>query len=158
MAIGEDEVRQSIQIEVEEANAPACIHDGCHGDAGRPGNIFKRVIALVAIERIHLAADIGHKKILVSILIKVDRIDAHAGARRSVGAVGYTRGQGDLFKFARSFIQEEKVRHGIFGDKQVEQPVVVDVGRHHAKRLAGNGADARGHAYVGECAIAVVAI
>src|SRR5262249_38670023 len=64
--------------------------------------------------------------------------------------------QPGLLKFSTALVDEEEVGHGVIGDEQVHQPVVVHVGRHCAKRLAGKGGDSGSSADIREGAVAIV--
>src|SRR5687767_2970457 len=101
--------------------------------------------------------DIRNEKILPSVAIKVGRIDAHAGARPAGLAVRDACCQTNLFKLSRSLVEEKKVRHRVVGHKQIEERIVVDVGRNCSKRLARMFCDSRLTTHVLKSAIAFVA-
>ena len=84
---------------------------------------------------IAFAADVGDKEILPPIPIEVDRIHAHARASRAIRAIRHSSLEPNLFKLAASLVQIQEVGNGIIRDKQVEQTIVVDVGRDNAKGL-----------------------
>ena len=80
-----------------------------------------------------LLIDIGNKQVLPSVAVIIGSIHAHARARPARLAIGDPCGQSGLFEFPVAFIDEKKIGHRIIADKQIHQPVVINIGRDHAE-------------------------
>ena len=110
-------------------------------------HVAEGLVFLVAIEREHLLIDVGDEEILIAAAEDVGGVDAHAGARLAVFAEGHLRRQRHLLEFharvLRAAIHEEEILHGIVGDEEVHQAVVIDVGGHHAEAFAERLGDIR---------------
>ena len=156
VAVGEEQIHVAVVVEVEELQAPARQQARRLRDAVRGGDVGEELVAVVAVEREHLLVDVGHEQVLPAVLVEVGRIDAHPRARRAVGAEPHLGGQPDLFPLALAAVGEEEVLDGVVGDEQVDEAVVVDVGGHHAQRLAHGAGDVGAGGDVGEGAVAVV--
>src|ERR1700733_13975576 len=156
--IDQNQIRSSIQIEIDKATAPTCIHHSRHADSGRSGYIRKCIVPGIVVQRIALTADVGDEKIFPAIPIKIGPIYAHARARSTIRAIRHSRLETDFFKLAAALIQIQEVGNGIIRDKQVEQAIVVDVSRDHPKGLPQILPNPGRGTYVGEGSIAVVLI
>src|SRR6266850_3346954 len=110
------------------------------------------------IEAEQLLIDVGNKKILPAVAIKIRSIYTHPRAWRAVVTEGYARPQSDLFKGSVAFVDKKEIRHCVVCHKQIGPAVVVNVGRDHPKRLARRFRDARFFTNVGKRAIAVVMV
>ena len=64
----------------------------------------------------------------------------------------------DLVPLALAAVHEQEVLHGVVGDEQIHQAVVVDVGGDDAERLAERVLDVGALADLGERAVAVVVV
>src|SRR5205814_6100144 len=82
----------------------------------------------------------------------------HARAGNSIRAVCHSGLQPDLRKHAAALIEKQEVRNRVVGNEQVEQAIVIDVGRDRAKGLALVLSDSRTEAHIREPAISIVAV
>src|SRR5256884_2099151 len=104
----------------------------------------------------HFAVEVRHEQAHPSIIIEIGGVHAHAGSRPAAVTVSNACSRGDLIEFSLATIDEEKIGHRVVAYPQVDQSVVVDVGRDHAPYLAEVTGNAGLLADVGERAITVV--
>ena len=97
---------------------------------------------VVLIDREHLTVYVRDEQVHPPIFVEVGGIHAHAGASSAVCAVGNARVGRSFFELAVAPIHEEKVRHGVIANKQVETAIVVDVSCDYAPRLTKSIGDA----------------
>src|SRR5580698_6995345 len=128
MPIGQNQIRSSIQIEIDKAAAPARVHHSRHADSRRSCYILKCIVAGIPVQGIAFPADVRNKEILPPIAIEVDRIHAHTRAGSTIGTICHSSLETNLFKLAASLVQIQEVGNGVIRDKKVEQAIVVDVG------------------------------
>src|SRR5260221_6214575 len=111
---------------------------------------------IVFVHGEHFAVEVRHEQARTSIIIEIGGVHAHAGARQAAITVSNAGNRGDLIEFSLATIDEKKISNRVVAYPQVDQSVVVDIGRDHAPYLAKVTGDARLLADVGERAIAIV--
>src|SRR5258708_23014299 len=88
--------------------------------------------------------------------MEIGSVHTHARSCPAVITVSNAGNRADLIKFSFSTIDEKKIGHRVVAYPQVDQSVVVYVGRHHSPSFSQMVSDARLLADVGECPIAIV--
>src|ERR1700757_3878010 len=136
VAIGEEKIEIAVVVIIEELEAPPAHQASRGADAGGQGLIVEGLVVIVLIERIHLVVDVGDEQVHPAVLIDIGGIEAHAGTRPALGAVGDSGLGCDLLETAVATVREEEVGDRVVGDKEVEASVVIDVRRNHAPGLA----------------------
>ena len=85
------------------------------------------------VEGAVLVGEVGDEQLGKAVAVDVLGIDAHARLGHAVDVEGGSRDLGDVVEGAVAAVQEQEVRVHVVGDEDVDQAVVVDVGRHHAE-------------------------
>src|SRR5260370_38514038 len=122
----------------------------------RGRGIRKRLILVIGIEREHLLVDIGDEQGLPAVPVDVGGVHAHGRAGLSVFAEPDLGGQRDLLPLVLPAVYKQEVLHGVVGDEQVHQAIIVNVRRHYAKALAQGTLDIGAARDVAESSISVV--
>src|SRR5215204_3800907 len=141
MTIRQDQIRITVVVVIEKAQAPTTEQTRRRSDFAR--SINKGQVFLVLIKTEQLLVDVGHEQVLPAVAVIVCRIDTHPGSRRARIAVSDTRQQPDLLKFSFPLIYEKKVLERVVRDEEIHQAVVVYVSSNRSKRFAKPGGDAR---------------
>src|SRR5216684_7711690 len=156
VAVGKKQIEITVIVIVKKFQSPAAHQTGCGADTGRSRLIVECFVVVVLVYRKHLTVYIGYEQIHPPIFVEVRGIHAHAGASPAVGAVGHARISRSIFESAVASIHEEKVRHGVIANKEVEMAVVVEISSHYAPCLPEIIGDARRLADICESSIAIV--
>ncbi len=154
MSVGEDEIGIAVVVVVEELQPPAAQEARSLADLA--GLVQEGEVFLVLVEAEEFLIDVGDEQVLPAVAVVVGGVNAHPRARRARVAEGHARGQADLLEPAAATVHEEEVGHRVVGDEEIEQPVVVHVGRDRGERLAERLRDAGLLAHVRERPVAVV--
>ena len=156
IAVGQKQIQVPVIVVINKFQTPATHEFRGLADAGRKRYVVKCFVMIVFVYGEHLAVEVRHEQIHPSIIVEIGRVHAHAGSRPAGITVSNAGSRGDLFEFSLATIDEEKIGHRVVAYPQVDQSVVVDVGRDHAPYLAEVTGDAGLLADVGERAITVV--
>ena len=90
----------------------------------------------VLVQGVVLVGEVGDEELGKAVAVDVLGVDAHARLRLAVHVVGGARELGGVVEGAVAAVEEEEVRVHVVGDVEVDQAVVVEVGRHHAEAVA----------------------
>ena len=157
MTVGDVDVGPAVEVVVEEEAAEA---EREQDWSGRPSEVgatsTKRPLLLVVVERDHLVGKIGDEQAGVAGAVVVGGVDAHAGARHAVFAVGDAGGDALLSECAVAVVDVELVGLGVVADGDVGPAVLVGVEDGDAEALGGGIVEAGLFRHVGEGAVAVV--
>jgi hypothetical protein len=154
----DEEVFPSIIVEVVSAVAPAGHAVGELAEAAGVVGVDEDAATLVDVERKALVLDGIMPDVGQAVVVDVAEVRAHAGESIAIGRVGNAGSDGDLFEFFSADIAEEKVGHGVVGDKGIEKAVAIEVSEGNAHAFAEKGVDAGFMRDVGERSVAVIAI
>jgi hypothetical protein len=154
----DEEVFPSVVVEVVDSVAPAGHAVGELTEAAGVVGVDEDAAALVDVERKALVLDGVVPDVGQSVVVDVAEVGAHAGEGVAIGRVSNAGRNGDLFEFLSADIVEEKVGHGVVGDKGIEKAIAIEVSEGDAHALAEEGVDAGLMRDVGEGSVAVVAI
>ena len=94
--------------------------------------IIKSLIAVILVQRVHFVVDVGDEKAHPAVFVEISRVQAHAGAWATGLAVRDSGLRPDFLELSSATIDVQKVLHGIVGNKQVDEAVVVNVGCNHS--------------------------
>ena len=122
----------------KSARAQPHLTHGIESDA-RPkigGVVVEDPVAEVLIERAVLVGEIGDEQLGKPIAVDVLGIDAHPRLGHAVDVVGGARDLGDIVERPVTAVQEQEVGVHVVGDEDVDQAVVVEIGRHDAETVA----------------------
>src|SRR5882762_3350319 len=156
IAVGEKQIQVPVIVIVKKFQTPAT-HEFCGlADAGRKRYVVKCFVMIVFVYGEHFAVEVRHEQVHPSTIVEIGGVHAHAGSRPAAITVSNAGSRGDLIEFSLATIDEEKIGHRVVAYPQVDQSVVVDVGRDHAPYLAEVTGDAGRLADLGERAITVV--
>src|SRR5713226_8642701 len=158
MTLGDEQVLPAVVVEVFHANAPSGTAGGERAEAGFKTLIGERASAIVVVEAIDFAGQLGNDDVGLAVVIVVLKDSAHAGKRLAIGGERGARFESALRERAVAVVVEEELLHAVVGDEDVREAVVVIVGEGHAKSAALLGGDAGFLANVLESAVAAIAI
>ena len=91
-SVGHHQVEPSVVVVVEEARAEAGQAEARLAEPAAGGGVEELALAVVAIERVGLAVELGDEEILVAVAVVVAVVDAH---RRFGATVGGERAAGE---------------------------------------------------------------
>src|SRR3954471_23487780 len=140
-----------VHIEIEEPDAPSAVHLGSGADTAYTRLIGEGEISMVAVNGEAFAVKVRDKEILPTVVVVIGRIHTHSGTGRAIGTVSHSGFHSNFVEGAITFVDEQEVRDGIVGHKQIEQAVVIDIGSDGAKSFAWMFADARLQTNIGKC-------
>ncbi len=122
-------------------------------NTGNDGLIGKaQTIARPHVERCHFIGKITDCNHLVLLIIQIGQIQPHSTSGFASVVKSQPTGHADLFERSVTTVVEQEVLHGIVGHHQIQEPVLIQIGREHAKRLAGWHAGRRVvHLNTGRC-------
>ena len=145
---GGKDVRPAVVVVVEEPGGKALPRPR---DPGLLGDVGKGAVVVVVEQRVG-ATEVRHVEFRPAVVVDVSGRHAlgvtgpvDAGARR------------DVLERAVALVQEQLGGAVLVADKQVHEPVVVDIGPHRRLRAGGRPGQAARLCDVGERAVAVVA-
>src|SRR5258708_25088361 len=98
MAVYQKQIGVAIVVVIEEPKSPPAQHLRC--GANLSGLVSKDQILLVVIETEKFSIDVGDKKVLPAIPIKISRLHSHSRTWFASIAEGHACRQANLFKFA----------------------------------------------------------
>ena len=112
---------------------------------------------LFLVERVSLVGQVGHHDIRPAIVVVVGEVDAHAGIGLPFGVHRNARLQADLLEGSIRLLVEEKLRHRVVGDVEVDASVAVVVRNGDAESF-GRLVEPELMRNLGEMTVAVVVI
>ena len=155
VAVGREDVEPAVIVVVEQHRAPAGVLAHEDRQAGLVG------VVLEAPRPLHLegvVTQVRRINIDQAVAVDVARDRPHGRYALAVLAEGHAQLQGLIHKGALAGVHVEAVLHGVVGDIDVQKTVVVEVGRGGAHGAAVLLVEAGFLGYVGEGAVAVVAV
>src|SRR5207245_7261856 len=135
VAIGDCQIQGAIQIDIEEQAAEAEGVPGGRPDARKNGHVVENSGSACAIESDHCVVDIGDGAAGPAGIFEVSDINAHPGARFSLGTERQASFDRDILELAVSQIAVELVGLRVVGDEQIRPAVLVVVEHRHAQRF-----------------------
>ena len=155
---GDEEVLPPVVIEIKSAVAPAghAIRELAES-AGNRG-VGKHAATLVDVEGEVLVFDSSVPDVGSAVVVDVAEVCAHAGENIAVGRVGDPRRNSNFFELFSVNVAEEKVWHGVVGDKSIRKWVVTEVSKSDCHTFAQESVNADFVRHVSKRAIAVVAV
>ena len=84
MAVGDEEIKVAVQINVEEFSAKTEGIVAGLGEADLSTDIGELALAVVVVERVSLVGEIGDEQVLVAVVVPVAKVHAHAGLGAAV--------------------------------------------------------------------------
>ena len=134
--VGHEAVGPAVVVEVGQRAAPADPRHGVGRQAEERRDVEEDPLAQVLVERVVLVGEIGDEQLGQAVAIDVLGVHPHPRLRLAVDVVGGARELGDVVERAVAPVEEQEVGVHVVGDVDVDQAVVVDVGRHHAEAVA----------------------
>src|ERR1700757_2505063 len=98
VAIGDQNVGPAVVVIIKKETAEAERDQGCTANFRAGSFVNKKSVAFVVIQREHLVGKIADNQAGASGMIVVPGVNAHSGARNSVFAKSYARGNRLFFK------------------------------------------------------------
>ena len=120
--------------------------------------IGKGAVLIVEVETIQFEVEMGDVDVLPAVAVDIGGIDAHAGFVPPIFAGGDPGNQRNIFERSIVFVDEQEIRPGVVGDRDVGPAIIIEVGQHHAHPLGFGLADAGLVAYVGEGSVVIVVV
>ena len=136
VAVDEEDVGPAVVVEVGERTAPVDPGHRVGRQAEEGGVVEEDPFAIVLVEGGVLVREVGDEQLGKAVAVDVLGVDPHARLGHAVDVEGSARELGDVVEGAVAAVQEQEVRVHVVGDEDVDQAVVVDVGRHHAEPVA----------------------
>ena len=127
-------------------------------DAGHGGRVDEGPGAVVHVEVVTLAGEVGHDEILVAVIVDVARIDAHPGLRLAEWSECRAGQEPAVLERPVVPVDPELVLFAIVGDVEIDPAVTVEVGGRHAQCRPELRGEAGRVGHIQEGAVAVVAI
>src|SRR5215470_9666696 len=158
MAAGDEQIFETVVVEVEHARTPAAQRQAGCGNATERGHIDKPARSQVSEEGKSLIGQCGNEKVFPAVIIVVAEIGAHGGERLAILVVGDARFQRDLPEFTAAFIVEQKVRYRIISDEDVQKSVAIVIAKNDSHALAWVGSNAGLSGNIAEGPIALIVI
>ncbi len=157
-AVDRHQVEDAVAVGVDEAGAEAVGLEGRHPEAGGHGDVLEEAGAVVLVEGVGLAREVGHEEVEVAVAVVVARVDAHRRLGEAVGIQRAAGEQGLVAEGAVALVEPQLVGRAVVGHVEVDPAVAVEVGGHRAQGLAVDGGQARGRRHVVEGAVAPVPV
>src|SRR3990172_688158 len=127
MAVGDEQVEDSVVAHVEEGSPPAEARERRKGETRGCGHVLERETAVVSKEGVVVPLEVGDVEVEVAVGVVVGGGRAHAGLLHPEGAVAGAGHQGDILETEASEILEKKLHARVVGDPDLRKPVGVEV-------------------------------
>src|ERR1700730_10995867 len=96
MAVGYEEVQPAVVIHVKKSSSPSNVGIARLADAGRPAHVVEALLSQIAIQRVGLFCEMGHKITKASAMVVIAQIDAHGAQFHAVAAERHTSEHADV--------------------------------------------------------------
>ena len=127
-------VQQAVVVDVEPGGAEAGEATARCAETRARALLLEVAAAVVDVEIVALAGQVGDEQILVAVVVGVAGVHAHAGLGLAVGAERGARQQPEVLERAVLLVHPQQVRLAVVGDVEVDPAVAVEVGGRHAQR------------------------
>src|SRR5271165_1949280 len=128
VSLGDEEILPTIVVVIQESHAPTGMLHAHEAESGGIAVVVESAVAIVSIERVNLAGQVGDDQVGQSVVVVVRKVHAHSGVCVTFAVHGYARLQGNFFERAIPSIVVKKFGHGVVGEKQIDAAVAVIVG------------------------------
>ena len=135
VAVGKEEIELAVQVGVEEGRTPSHARKRRCGDAGGRARVLEVPAVDAVIERVLIVREGGEDEIQATVTVVVAGVHAHARLRAAVTVHGNACGLADFLEASVPEVVVEEVGIRIVGDEQIDQAVIVVVGRHDAEAV-----------------------
>ena len=135
MAVGEEQIELAIEVGVEKGRAPAHANERGAGDARRRARVLEVPAVDVVIERVAIVRECREHQIHPRVAVVVAGVGAHPRLGARVAVHRHARGQSRVFEAAVAEVVIQEIRVRVVRDEQVDEPVVVVIGRHDAEAV-----------------------
>ena len=135
VAVREEEVQTAVQVGVEEGGPPAHALERPGGQAGSHAHVLEPAAVEIAIERVVVVGEGGEHEVRAAVAVVVARVGAHAGLGARLGVDRHPAQERHALEAAVPEVPVEEVRVRVVGHEDVDEAVVVVVGRDHAEAV-----------------------
>src|SRR5438132_5481803 len=156
IAVGEQQIKVTIVVIVKKLQSPSAHEFSGSADARGKGQVVKRFVMIVFIYGEHFAVEVRYEQAHPSIIIEIGRIHAHARSCPAAITVSNAGSRRDLIKLSLATIDKQKIGHRVIAHPEVNQSVVVDIGRNRTPHLAEMTGDAGLVTDIGESAVSII--
>src|ERR1700674_3701875 len=157
VAIGDENIEETVIVEVEEAGSPCEKWNRGVAEAGAEGNVGEISAAVVAVKGLVIVGEGGDEEVKLAVAIVIADADAHGSLCAAFFVNGEAAEVAYVLERAVVAVAVEIVRSGVVGDDQVQPAIVVEIGEDGSEAVATFAvSDARLQADVGERAIPIV--
>ncbi len=91
MAVGYEQVRVAIVVEIAEASSPPQTIEAHVAQLGQERGLGERELPLVVVERVVVVLEIGHEQIQPTVAVVVTGVDPHPRLGAAILAVSRSR-------------------------------------------------------------------
>src|SRR6202044_510759 len=128
----------SVIVIINKTHTPSGVGHGYTADSGWVTIVSKCSVAIVAVERVHLAGEVSHHDIGETLIVVICEIPPHAWIGVPLAIHGDSRTQPNFLECAIAFVVEKKFGHGVVGDKDVQMAVSIVIRKSDTQTLAWN--------------------
>ncbi len=136
-AVDDRQIEVAVGVAVDEGGAEAGHRAARRRQPGAEGGVGVAGGAVVAVEGVALAPQVGDEEVLVAVAVGVAGGDPHPRLRPAELVERHSPGESHLLQLAAAETAPELVRLAVVGDVEIEPAVAVEVAGHHAQPLAG---------------------
>ncbi len=158
MPVGDEEVEQTVVVEVAESRAPPEITERTRHHARLVAHVGEESGRAVLVERVVVAGEVGDEYVEAPVTVVVGGVRSHARLRLAVAAQRQPRRESGLRERPVPVVPEEQIWHGVVRDEDIRPAVAIEVGEDYAETVEARVHDSRRTRDVREGAVAVVAV
>src|SRR5437016_5464370 len=125
MSLGDQKVFPSVIVIINESYTPAGVRHGHATDSGRIAIVGKGAIAVVPIECVHLACEVGNYQVRQAVVVIIREVHSHACVAMALAVYSDSGAQRNFLECAIAFITVKKFGYGVVGDKDVDMAVPI---------------------------------
>lgn len=158
VTLRDKQIFPAVIVEIGPTHAPA---GAARRDARQPGcqaRVAKQTTALIVIERVDLAGEVGHDQVGAAVVVVVAEVGAHPGVRFAVFGEGHACLKRTLAERSIPMVAEQQLCDPVAGDEHVGPPVVIIIGEGDAQPFALVRADPGRPTDILERAVATIAV
>src|SRR6476660_9448562 len=158
MSLRYEKIFPSIVVEILQANTPPRTSAGEHTEAGLQAPIAEGAFALVVIDAINFAGELGDDHIGASVIVVVLKNHAHSGESSPIFRQSGSSLKSAFRKGAITVVMVEVLLHAVVGDEYVSEAVAIVIGEGHAQGTAFLSRDTGFLADVCKSSVAIIVI
>ena len=135
MAVREEEIQLPVEIGVEEGRAPAHALEGARDETRGGACVFELAAVEVAVQRVAVVGEGGQHQVHAPVAVVVARVGPHPGLRARLAVHRHPAQQAHALEAAIAEVVVEEVGVRVVGDEEIDEAVVVVVGRDDAEAV-----------------------